>query len=253
MKETLYTIPLTDAFMAHDECPLCYVERDVERDLLDLVLGSSASYMESDMREMTDKAGFCRAHFKKMFDYGNALGNAWILKTHYIQMQKEFEQQVKMFAPGKASFMNKLKKTEPSDNAISSWVKEKEDSCYICTNFKKTYARYLDTFFFMYKKDGDLKKMMEQSNGFCLHHFGDLCKQAEVELNDKQKAEFYPFMFDQMQRNLARLSEDVSWLVEKYDYRNKDADWKNSRDAVQRGMQKLRGGYPADPVYQQSK
>ena len=53
--------------------------------------------------------------------------------------------------------------------------------------------------------------------------------------------------------NLKRVGEDVAWLVEKYDYRNKDADWKNTRDAVQRGMQKLRGGYPADPVYQQSK
>ena len=60
-------------------------------------------------------------------------------------------------------------------------------------------------------------------------------------------------MFEQMKKNLERLGEDVAWLVEKYDYRNKDADWKNSKDAVQRGMQKLRGGYPADPAYQQSK
>lgn len=253
MKETLYTIPLTDAFNAHDECPFCFVEREVERGLLDLVLGSSASYMESDMREMTDKAGFCRAHFKKMFDYGNSLGNAWILKTHYIQMQKELEQQAKMFAPSKTSFMNKLKKTDEGDNAISAWVKEKEDSCYICTNFAKTYDRYLDTFFFMYKKDGEMQKMMEESKGFCLHHFGDVCRRAESELNDKQKAVFFPFVISQMQENLKRLGEDVAWLVEKYDYRNKDADWKNSRDAVQRGMQKLRGGYPADPVYQQAK
>ena len=68
MKETLYTIPLTDAFHAGDECPFCFIERNVEQDLLDLVLGSGSSYMESDMRDQTDKAGFCRAHFKKMFD-----------------------------------------------------------------------------------------------------------------------------------------------------------------------------------------
>lgn len=253
MKETLYTIPLTDAFHANDECPLCFVEREVEQDLLDLVLGSSSSYMESDMREMTDKAGFCRAHFKKMFDYGNSLGNAWILKTHYIQMQKELEGQIKMFASGKASFMNRLKKADTTDNAIYNWVQEKEKSCYICTNFEKTYERYLDTFFFMYKKDGEMKKMIEGSKGFCLHHFGDICRRAETELNDKQKAEFYPLILNQMLDNLKRVGEDVAWLVEKYDYRNKDADWKNSRDAVQRGMQKLRGGYPADPVYQQSK
>ena len=39
--------------------------------------------------------------------------------------------------------------------------------------------------------------------------------------------------------------------VEKFDYRNASADWKNSRDAVSRSMQKLRGIYPADPPYKE--
>ena len=69
MKEKLYTIPMNDAVNAKDECPFCYVERDVEQDLLDLVLGSGSSYMEADMRENTDKEGFCRYHFKKLFEY----------------------------------------------------------------------------------------------------------------------------------------------------------------------------------------
>ena len=56
-----------------------------------------------------------------------------------------------------------------------------------------------------------------------------------------------------MEANMQRISEDVSWLVEKFDYRNKDADWKNSKDAIQRGMQKLKGGYPADPAYKMAK
>jgi hypothetical protein len=56
-----------------------------------------------------------------------------------------------------------------------------------------------------------------------------------------------------MERNMERLAEDVAWMVEKFDYRNKDADWKDSRDAIQRGMQKLKGGYPADGPYQMSK
>ena len=42
MKEQLYTIPLNDAVDANDECPFCFIERNIERDLLDFVLGSSA-------------------------------------------------------------------------------------------------------------------------------------------------------------------------------------------------------------------
>ena len=59
MKEKLYTIPLNDAVNADDECPFCYIERNVEQDLMDFVLGSAASYMESDVREETDREGFC--------------------------------------------------------------------------------------------------------------------------------------------------------------------------------------------------
>ena len=72
-------------------------------------------------------------------------------------------------------------------------------------------------------------------------------------LSDKEMQEFYDCLLPVMEANMQRISEDVSWLVEKFDYRNKDADWKNSKDAIQRGMQKLKGGYPADPAYKMSK
>lgn len=253
MKEKLYTIPLNDAVNANEECPFCYIERAVEQDTMDFVLGSGSSYMESDVREATDKAGFCREHFKKMFDYGNTLGNGWILKTHYIQMNKEMKEQFQKFAPAKSSFMSKRKKGGERENTVSAWVQEKERSCYICNRFAETYERYMDTFFYMYKKDEGFRKKILESKGFCLHHFGDLCEYGESRLNDKEKKEFYPEMFALMEKNMERLKEDVTWLVEKFDYRNKDADWKNSRDAVQRGMQKLKGGYPADPVYTANK
>ena len=34
-----------------------------------------------------------------------------------------------------------------------------------------------------------------------------------------------------------------------YDYKNKDANWKDSKDAIQRGMQKLRGSDPSLPPH----
>lgn len=253
MKETLYTIPLNDAVNANDECPFCYIERDVEQDLLDFVLGSGASYMESDIRDVTDRTGFCRGHFKKMFDYGNTLGNAWILKTHYMRMNKEMEAQFKKFAPGKSSLSSMFKKAAGRTNPIGVWVEEKEKSCYVCNRFADTYERYMDTFFYLFKKDEEFRSKIKNGKGFCLHHMGDLCEAAESRLSDKEKQEFFPMIFELMEKNMARLQEDVSWMVEKFDYRNKDADWKDSKDAIQRGMQKLKGGYPADPPYKMNK
>ena len=253
MKEKLYTIPLNDAMNANDECPFCFIERNVEQDIMDFVLGSCSSYMESDVREATDKAGFCRMHYKKMFDYGNTLGNGWILKTHYKKLIREMKEQFKQFAPGKTSLMDKLKGKPASENAIAHWVADKESTCYICDRFKNDYERYMDTFFYLYKNDKAFCEKLKNSKGFCLHHFGDLCAAADSRLNDKEKAEFFPMVFDLMLTNMKRVSEDVDWLIEKFDYRNRDADWKNSKDAIQRGMQKLKGGYPADPIYKMNK
>lgn len=253
MKETLYTIPLNDAVNAEDECPFCYIERNVEQDLMDFVLGSGSSYMESDVREATDWAGFCRGHFKKMFDYGNTLGNGWILKTHYKQINQEMKEQFQKYTPGKTPMMAKFRKDTSGTNPVSAWIREKESSCYICNRFADAYERYMDTFFFMYKKDEEFRNKVKNSKGFCLPHFGDLCEAGESRLNDKEKAEFYAEMFALMEQNMSRLQEDVSWLVDKFDYRNKDADWRQSKDAIQRGMQKLKGGYPADPVYKSAK
>lgn len=257
MKEKLYTIPLNDAFMANDECPFCYVERNVEQDLLDFVLGSGSSYMESDVRDMTDRAGFCRTHFKKMFDYGNTLGNGWILKTHYMRIRDELKQQTDRFTPGKtkSSPFSKMKKASEaaSSNSVVAWVREKERSCYICNQFDDMYERYLDTFFHMYKTDSDFRDRFTSCKGFCLSHFGDLCEAADSKMNDKEKATFLPILFERMNTNMSRIQEDVNWLIEKFDYRNNDADWKTSKDAVQRGMQKLKGGYHADPVYKSKK
>lgn len=253
MKEQLYTIPLNDAVDANDECPFCFIERSIEQDLLDFVLGSSASYMEADIRELTDKAGFCRPHFQKMFDYGNTLGNAWILKTHYQRMIGEMKKEFAGFKPGKSSLMGKLKKGAESGNALGMWVREKKKSCYICSQYQDTYRRYLDTFFYLWRQDSDFREKVLKGKGFCLSHFGDLCEAADGKLNDREKEDFYGCMFPLMEKNMERLAEDVAWMVEKFDYRNKDADWKDSKDAIQRGMQKLKGGYPADGPYHPSK
>ena len=50
MKEKLYTIELHDALTSGDECPFCWLERKLEQEALEFVLGSS--YMESDTRAM---------------------------------------------------------------------------------------------------------------------------------------------------------------------------------------------------------
>lgn len=248
MKEKLYTIPLNDAIDAQTECPFCFIERKAEEDLMDFVLGSASSYMESDIRDQTDQYGFCRSHFKKMLEYGNTLGNGWILKTHYARTIKEMKQQFHSFKPGKSSLFK-----SSTENTISDWILRREKSCYICNQFEDTFDRYMDTFFYLYKNDETFKSKVHNSKGFCLSHFGHLCTAADSHLKNNELTIFYEEMFQLMETNMERIHTDVSWLIEMFDYQNQNADWKNSKDALPRAMQKLKGGFPADPVYKMKK
>ena len=82
-------------------------------------------------------------------------------------------------------------------------------------------------------------------------HFGRLLEEAKEQLPNAHREWFYNTLLPLMRENLARVQADLDWFVQKFDYRNAGADWKNSRDAVSRGMQKLRGFYPADPPYKE--
>lgn len=191
MKEKLYTIPLMDAFKADDECPFCFVERQLEQHTMDFVLGAGASYMEDDVRAETDKMGFCLHPLQKMYDYGNRLGTGLILKTHFQYKTKELHEQIKMFAPSKASVFSRFKKgiadTGSAKTSLGAWAKAQEESCYICNFYKDTYARYLDTFFDLFKKNPEFLPLFKNCKGFCIPHFGDLVETAETALSDKEK------------------------------------------------------------------
>ena len=244
MKDTIYTIPLTDAFKAEDECPFCFIKR---------ILG--CAYMEDDIRATTDQMGFCGEHFKKMYDYGNRLGNALMLHTHYISLQKELTKKIEAFTPTKTSMFAKFKKSKsPSDmdgNVISNWVKEKTHSCYVCDSLDQNFTRYMSTFFYLIETSEDFRTLFKNSKGFCLPHFGDIMALSDTQLNDKYKEEFYMTLFEQMQTNFKRIEDDLSWFIDKFDYRNKDADWKTSKDAIPRGMQKLSSVYVQDTPFKE--
>lgn len=249
MKEKLHTIPVNDAFEAGDECPFCYLERQAERSALRYVAGPGASYMEPDIRAITNRTGFCPAHMKKLYDYGNTLGVALMLQTHYDDLLEEFHREAAgLKAPRKQEI---LRKKQPSREA--EWAKRLDSrirSCYICEKIDYNMERFYNTFFALLKEPG-FRVKVEESKGFCLRHFARLLEMGETRCPAGQREWFYTAVPRLTEENLIRVKEDLDWLIAKYDYRNVGADWKNSRDALQRAMQKLDGLHPADPPYKE--
>ena len=80
MKEKLYTIPVNDAYASDCECPICKMYGNIEQDAIEFTMGPS--YMEDDIRMVTDKKGFCSNHITKLYRHQNRLGLALMLDTH---------------------------------------------------------------------------------------------------------------------------------------------------------------------------
>ena len=251
MREQIDTIPVNEAFETGDECPFCYLERLCEQKAIRYTVGPGASYMEPDVRETTDRRGFCRTHMKKLYDYGNSLGNALILQTYFVGLLKDLEQKAQDFVPEqKKSLFAPKKKAQPQENSLALWAKERGSTCFICDKIEYNMRRYYKTFFYLLKEPA-FREKVAASKGFCMHHFAQLLEYAPEELPKGQQGWFYDTVFGLMRDNLARVQGDLDWFIQKFDYRNASADWKNSKDAVSRAMQKLRGSYPADPPYKQ--
>ena len=248
MKEHLDTIPVNEAFEKEDECPFCYLERQVEQKAIRYALGPSASYMEPDVRAATDAMGFCRQHYKKMYDYGNSLGNALMMQTYYVGMRRELDAQITNFiTPEKKKLFGKKPEGELP---LLQWLRQKNSTCFLCNKINYNMNRYYATYFHLIK-DEEFRKKAEAGKGFCLHHFEKLLEVAQEKLPNGQMDWFYSTVLTQMQQNLSRVHGDLDWFIEKFDYRNASAPWKNSKDAVSRSMQKLKGLNPADATYRQ--
>ena len=189
MRERIETIPVTDAFSSEDECPFCYLEREVEQRVIRYVLGPGASYMEPDVRLETDRTGFCRTHTKKLYDYGNTLGAALMLQTHYASLLENFRKETEGFAePPKKSLFSRKKPTV--EEPLWQRLEEQTRKCFICDRVDYHMERYYLTFFALLK-DHEFRAKVESSKGFCLKHFAQLMEMADSMLSNAQHEWFY--------------------------------------------------------------
>lgn len=232
MAEKLYTIPVNDAFDKKCECSICEIYNSLEKSSLEFTMGPS--YMEDDIRAMTDKTGFCRVHSDKLLKMNNRLGMALILKTHTDKINKEIEKLSSNIKP--KGFLKKCDNTELLD-----YIKNVNKSCFVCNRINDVFDRYIATIFYLWKNDKDFVEKYSGSLGFCLEHFGLLIERADKELSGKTKEEFVEVTTKLYNDNMRRINEDLAWFINKFDYKYKDEPWKNSKDSVPRALIKLNG------------
>ncbi|MGN0328928.1 MAG: DUF6062 family protein [Lachnospira sp.] len=230
MKEKIYTIAVNDAFNDDCECPICSMYTKLENDAVEYSMGPS--YMEDDIREQTDKLGFCKRHIKQVYDMNNRLGFALVMKTHMDRVIKDVEQYSSDAGSGK-KFLKKGKEA-----GVCGYIDNLEESCFVCNRINQTFERYIDTVIYMYRHDSEFKKKYEGCKGFCTSHYKSLMRKASNTLSGSEYEDFAKITTDVYLDNMKRVRDDVEWFIDKFDHRNADKPWKNAKDSLPRAITK---------------
>ena len=248
MRYHIDTIPVWDAMKLDGECLMCALERKTELSEAERYLG--ASVMEPDVRVKVNDRGFCRKHHAMLFSMSNRLGHALMLESHTIEIREKLAKiseklgktAVQLKDAGIGDKLSGKTKTAAAEILKQAQALEAmADSCLMCDTIKENMDRYIHTFFHLYQNDGEFRSRFEKSKGLCLHHLGRLLEAATEELGAKELGRFTETVMQLEKENMDRIQEDISWFIKKFDYRYENESWKNSKDAVERTVNKVRG------------
>lgn len=218
LKDTIYTIPISDVFEPRCGCPICLMRDMLEKRSVEYVMG--AAMMEPDIRLETNKYGFCTEHFSMLAVQKNRLSLALMLETHLDELDKKH---------------------------LPLNVKKGEDTpantCYVCREISASMSKMMETIFTLYFADSSFQKLVKEQEFFCYQHYELLIKKASEKLSKKQFPIFCEDITAITRRYLRSLREDVHGFSTMFDYRNANSGEKsdNVKFSLERTISFLTG------------
>lgn len=233
----LETIPLWEAMETESPCPLCALHEKCEASEIERSLGGSV--MEPDERIRVNEHGICGRHHQMLFEMKNRLGHALLTDSHTKETLKKLEKLDALLpGPSKRGLFGGGK-TDLS--ALTGALEALCSDCVICSEINVHMERYLYTFVHLWKSDGAFRQKWNQSRGLCLPHACQLLPVAQKHLSAAQQREFAQSLLSQLKTQLEQDEKDLEWFTLKFDYRNQQKPWGNSRNALERTINRLRG------------
>ena len=234
MKEHIHTIPVIEALREPGICAFCAMKKNLDEHAIRFIMGPA--YMEDDVRMKTNKTGFCKKHMDAMLEGNNRLGLALMLHTHVQELNKNIKNMAGYFKKptffwsGSDSYLERL----------GAFLSATCEDCYVCQGIEYTFDRYVDTFFMLWNKGGQEAQLVQAQKSYCLHHFTVILKHAG-KLGAAKRKKFTSEILPAWQNCIKELETDLDWFVQKFDHKNKDEPWKNSRDVLPRALSILGG------------
>ncbi len=232
MQYHLETIPVWEAMEAETACPFCMLHSKLEQNEVERSLGGSV--MEPDARIRVNETGICAHHHQLLFGMQNRLGHALLCDSHSKEILMKLQ---------KTKITGKTGLFSSAPNACKKLARELRSltsSCVICEDIDAHMKRYLYTFIHLWKNDKSFLRKWNECKGICFPHAADLLDMASQQLTGAQQEAFATDILNSMKRTLGEDEADLEWFTLKFDYRNHDKPWGNSRNALERTINRLR-------------
>ncbi len=247
MRYHIDTIPVWDAMKLEGECPLCALRRRNELIDVDRFLG--ASVMEPDTRIQVNGKGFCAHHQVLLYAQKNRLGHALMMHTHLKETMgkmKPLLEEARSAAEKNAAvpaFRRMMGKSDGKADlaAAAGKLRALTQTCILCDTIEEHTRRYAYTMLHLYKTDESFRKALAASKGVCLPDMAMLLEMAQQELSGGTLVSFVRDLTNAVENSLAKMEKDLEGFTLKFDYRNADKPWGDSRGSLERTVNKLRG------------
>lgn len=233
VKYELETIPVWEAYEAHAECPLCFLEERAEERNTTFFLGNSI--MAPEMRVELNKHGFCPRHFHMLGAGTGKLGLSLALATHLEALKDRFAKTEERLsgASGKAA-----------TRAAVSYAEELatlEHDCLMCDRIRRNLLNYAYTIAKLFETEPSFRTALAESNGFCLHHLPQVLSMGTEVLRPAELGEWHRAVIAVERKSRERLMADLEAFTWQFDYQSETTTPDHAQDAVPRAVRKLAG------------
>jgi hypothetical protein len=247
MRYHIDTIPVWDAVKLNGNCPLCALRR--RNECLDVERFLGGSVMEPDTRIQVNEKGFCPRHQVLLYEQKNRLGHALMMHTHLketIRRAAPILEEARA-AAGRSAGTPAVKRLLGRDNGkqdlkgAAEKMRRITSSCILCEAIEENTNRYAYTLLHLYKTDPAFRRAFAASKGVCLPDLTLLMGMAEEVLSGAVLAEFIGDLCDTAEKSMAKNEGDIEGFTLKFDYRNADKPWGDSKGSLERTVNQLRG------------
>ncbi len=230
--ETIDTAVILRAYEEAEGCPHCHYEEGADAYEIDRLL--DGGMMVWDIRQETDKRGFCFDHYQKLLLGRNRFSVAVMIESHLREIQNVY-----LKKPVYKSGM--LDKT-----GAGGIINQLGEDCYLCHRMDKVMNNFEEGVVHLWKKREDFRELMQKNGKLCMRHYGRLLSVCERELDSRSGKAMAVFLFELMRKQLDGLANEAKFYCSRFDYRvtGAEKDFGTSADVLERVTNFLTGRQP---------